>query len=96
MTNQEREIAQKATESIRSRPVIYRLDENNEATGETLRFCDEDCRNHYLVNIEDVEPAGFGEESTDIPDGWQCDSCGITLESVAAQFNPPGWDSVEV
>lgn len=67
------------TNATAERPVVYRLDDHNEATGETLRSCDTDCRNLYLVNIEDIEPAGFGEESTDIPNGWQCDYCGKTI-----------------
>jgi hypothetical protein len=64
------------------RPVIYRLDpETMEATGETLRFCDEDCRSTFLTNTEYIEPAGFGEESSaDIPDGWVCDNCGAVLD----------------
>jgi hypothetical protein len=61
-------------------PVIYRLNDDGEATGETLRFCSEECRSLYLVNVEDVERAGFGTESgTDIPNGWVCDFCWSSL-----------------
>jgi predicted Zn-ribbon and HTH transcriptional regulator len=66
---------------VRLIPVVFVLDENNEANGTIRYYCSDYCREKALQTNED--PISKGEEHPDdVIETTQCENCGQPVESL--------------